>query len=94
MQYDGGEFKSVREHPWSAEHIARHGVTLEEVREVVLERPYWTTRGRNNSTLVYGQTNAGRYLLVVADGEDGEAFIVTARDMNDDERRTFRKKAR
>jgi hypothetical protein len=31
---------------------------------------------------------------VVAAGEDGEAFIVTARDMNDAERRTFRKKAR
>jgi uncharacterized DUF497 family protein len=94
MQYDGREFQSVCEHPWSAEHIARHGVTLEDVREVVLERPYWTTPGRKNSTLVYGQTNAGRYLLVVAAGEDGEAFIVTARDMNDAERRTFRKKAR
>jgi len=32
-----------------------------------------------SSVYVYGQTNAGRYLFVVAVGEDEEAFIVTAR---------------
>ena len=41
------------------------------------------------------QTAAGRYLLVVvAEGLDGRDFIVTARDMTDNEKRTFRAKGR
>jgi hypothetical protein len=44
--------------------------------------------------LVYGRTYAGRYLLVVAIDENGAAFIVTARDMTDAEKKTFRRKAR
>jgi hypothetical protein len=41
-----------------------------------------------------GQTYAGRYLFVVAVDEDGQGFVVTARDMTDAEKKTFRKKAR
>jgi hypothetical protein len=40
MHYDGGVFKAVRDSDWSADHIAAHGVTLDEVREAILERPY------------------------------------------------------
>jgi uncharacterized protein len=87
-------FRAVRDSEWSARHIAAHGVTLDEVREAILERPYWTAPGRDGTTLVYGQTYAGRYLLVVVVDEDGQAFTVTARDMTDAEKRTFRKKAR
>ena len=79
--------RPVRDSDWSARHIAAHGVTLDEVREAILERPYWSVPGRDGTTLVYGQTYAGRYLLVVAVGEDGQAFIVTARDMTDSEKR-------
>jgi uncharacterized DUF497 family protein len=94
MQYDGRTFRSVRDSAWSAEHIAAHGVSLSEVREAILERPYWTAPGRNGTRLVYGQTYRGRYLLVVAVAEGDEAFIVTARDMTEVERKTFRRKAR
>jgi uncharacterized protein len=87
-------FKAVRDSDWSARHIAAHNVTLDEVREAILERPYWSAPGRDGAILAYGQTYAGRYLLVVAVDEDGEAFIVTARDMTDAEKKTFRKKAR
>jgi uncharacterized protein len=94
MHYNGSMFKTVRDSDWSARHIAAHGVTLDEVREAILERPYWSVPGRDGTTLAYGQTYAGRYLLVVAVDEDGEAFIVTARDMTDAEKKTFRRKAR
>jgi hypothetical protein len=88
-------FKAVRDSDWSARHIAAHGVTLDEVREAILERPYWSVPGRDGTTLAYGRTYAGRYLLVVAvDEGDGRAFIVTARDMTDAEKKTFRTKAR
>jgi len=54
-------FKGVRDSDWSARHIAAHGVTLDEVREAVLERPYWSVPGRDGTTLAYGQTYAGRF---------------------------------
>jgi hypothetical protein len=47
-----------------------------------------------SATLIYGRTYAGRYLFVVAIAEGEEAFIVTARDMTDAEKRTFHRKAR
>lgn len=86
--------RDVRDSSWSTRHIARHGVTLDEVREAVLERPYWRTSGRDGATLVYGRTYAGRYLLVVALVDQGEAFVVTARDMTLNEKKTFQRKAR
>ena len=76
-----------------ADRYAAHEVTLDEVREAILERPYWSAPGRDGTTLVYGQTYAGRHLLVVAVDEGGQAFVVTARDMTDAEK-TFRRKAR
>jgi len=68
--------------------------TLDEVREAILERPYWTVPGRDGTTLVYGRTHAGRYLLVVAIAAGEEAFVITARDMTEAEKKTFRRKAR
>ncbi len=87
-------FRAVKESQWSIDHIAPHGVTLDEVREAILERPYWMTGGKNDTTIVYGRTYEGRYLTVVAVEDGGEAFVVTARDMTDSEKKTFRKKAR
>jgi hypothetical protein len=39
MHYNSDVFKAVRDSGWSAAHIAAHGVTLDEVREAILERP-------------------------------------------------------
>jgi predicted DNA binding CopG/RHH family protein len=64
MHYNDVVFKAVRDSDWSAGHIAVHGVTLDDVREAILERPYWAVPGRDGTTLVYGCTYAGRYLLV------------------------------
>jgi uncharacterized protein len=85
--------ESVRDSDWSESHISNHAVTMQEVREVVLERPFWITPGRNNTQLIFGKTYSGRHLLVVAVIDDGEAFIVTARPMTQAERKTFRRKA-
>lgn len=89
-------WKDAKDSEWSVDHIARHGVTLEEVREAILVRPYWMCPGKNDSTLIYGRTRAGRYLfvVVVAVDDGGEAFVVTARDMTEREKRTFNRKAR
>jgi uncharacterized protein len=94
MHYSEGMFKAVRDSDWSADHIAAHGVTLDEVREAILEHPNWAVPGRDGTTLIYGRTYAGRYLLVVIIAEGKEAFVVTARDMTSAENKTFRRKAR
>ena len=87
-------FKDVKDHQWSTNHIAHRDITLDDVREAVLDRPYWTTPGRDNTVVIYGRTYAGRHLLVVAVDDNGEAFVVTARDMTEAEKKTFRRKAR
>ena len=69
--------------------------TPEEVQEALYTRPRWITPGRGGTTLVFAMTDAGRYLLVViAPAHDGGVYVVTARDLNDSERRTFRRKGR
>jgi SAM-dependent methyltransferase len=76
-------FTAVRDSHWSDHHFAAQGVSLDEVREAVLERPYWSAPGQEGTTLVYGLTSAGRHLLVVVIAEGEEAFVVTARDMKE-----------
>lgn len=57
-----------REMVWtdeSEDHIARHRVRPSDVEELVNSRPVYTAGGRDDTTLVYGETAAGRRLLVV-----------------------------
>lgn len=78
-------------------HIARHDVTPAEVEEIVNTRPRWETKGRDDTTLLYGQTDSGRYLFVVVAESvmcPGCWYVVTARDMEPGEVRTFRQKGR
>lgn len=78
----------------SEAHIARHGVTPEEVEQAT-ERPFYTMPGRGGTTLLFGQTYAGRHLLVVLAGSgDGRWHVVTARIMTGSECRVFSKKAK
>jgi uncharacterized DUF497 family protein len=50
----------------NVQHIAEHGITLEEVEEVLLNRrnPHTVSRTSGNR-LVFGYTSTGRYLAVV-----------------------------
>ena len=74
------------------EHIARHGVNPEEVEEACYNRPY-ILKGRHGSYLIYGQTDDGRYVIVVARYKGrGIIRVITARDMNDTERRLCRER--
>lgn len=87
----------MREILWtedSEDHIwTRHRVLADEVEQVVNTRPRWVRRGKEDTEQLYGVTDAGRYLLVVlSEAQDGRDFVVTARDMTDDERRTFRRR--
>lgn len=80
------------------DHIARHGITPEEVDEAVFDDPGGLLlrvgpAERNPDETIYryfGRTESGRHLLVVLLylGE-GIAMPVTARDMTVGERRRF-----
>lgn len=96
--------RTIRELRWRddrVEHIARHEVVAEEVEEVVFEdREALLEKAgsakRDPAQMVYvllGRTAAGRYLMVVLIHEGGGvAMPVTARDMNEAERRRYAKK--
>lgn len=73
------------------EHIGRHNVGLYEVEEVMLNGP--RIRNYRGRKLLFGRTDAGRYLLVVLRNlSGGSVAIVTARDMTPSERRAFNSK--
>lgn len=62
---------------------------------MLFSRPRWIAKGRDGTTLVFGATAAGRPpLIVTVDEGGGVAFVVTAREMTDQEKRTYRRKAR
>ncbi len=78
------------------EHIARHGVTPEEVEDVCFSRPLVQrakSEGKNPVYYVLGQTSAGRYLFcVVIRLPRGKGYPVTARPMTDKEKRRYRRR--
>jgi len=80
---------------WTLErvdHIALHGVTPDEVEEVMSSAPVFK-RGRGGIFEAWGQTESGRYLLVIFRYlGDNRAWPITARDMDENEKRFFRKK--
>jgi uncharacterized DUF497 family protein len=81
--------------PDREDHIARHGVTLDEVDEIVFGEPL-IYRERHGYYRVTGQTSGGRYLSVFLGPRDeyGVFGLVTARDASTAERRQFRAQQR
>lgn len=74
------------------QHIARHGVTSEEVEEVCFSHPL-VRKSRQGTRLAYGQTVAGRYLLVVLRVKsEGMVRCITARPMTTKEKRYYRQR--
>src|SRR3989442_2532168 len=90
-----GVYREVRWTDWSEDHIHRHDVAAGEGEQVLFARPRWIAKGRDGTTLIFGNTTAGRPLLIVTvDEGGGVAFVVTAREMTEQEKRTYRRKAR
>jgi len=76
---------------WNEEHVLKHGVTTGEVEEVCYSKHYAIKSGKNKMA-IWGQTEDGRYLLVVLGvREYGDYYPVTSRDMEDRERKQYKK---
>jgi hypothetical protein len=76
-------------------HIYGHGVTEEEVREVLRSRGE-DLPGSKNSRMKLGQTAAGRYLQViyVPDEDPGSVFVITAYELRGKARTAYRRRQR
>lgn len=78
--------------------IWKHSVEAEEVREIFLNNPRFrfVEKGHRKDENVYavlGQTDAGRYLICFfVYKTNGQALILSARDMTDAERKKYGRK--
>lgn len=75
---------------WNIQHIARHGVEPDEAEEVVLTGA--TIKGREDTLVATGPTSEGRFLFVVYKKDGNQVFVITARDMTENEKRSWRKR--
>ena len=74
------------------DHIADHGVEPYEAEEVIINK-HWLKRNGKGKYLAYGQTDAGRFLVIVfAPKADDRLRVVTARDMTPIEKRRYRQR--
>lgn len=76
-------------------HIAEHGVTEEEVEEV-LWNPEEDRPGREGTRIAIGSTDAGRILKVIysPDAQPRSAFVITAYDLRAKPLAAFRRRQR
>lgn len=89
----------ITEFEWdedNIEHIAKHRVTPEEVEEIAFENePYIRKIKKTGIREMLGQTASGRYLKIVyvIKGKQ-KARVITARDMNDWERKYYQRRGK
>lgn len=91
--------KNITRFKWNinnVEHIAKHGVTPNEIEEVTFENKVFVRSGRERLHYLLGTTQAGRYLFIVValTKRKGEAVVITARDMTENERKYYQKRGR
>jgi uncharacterized protein len=74
------------------EHIADHGVEPYEAEEVIGSRSIINNAGEGKY-IAYGQTETGRYLVVVfAKRPKSGLRVVTARDMTEAEKKNLKRR--
>jgi uncharacterized DUF497 family protein len=61
----------------NVQHIAAHGITVEEVEEVLLDRDSEDTTSRSSGRpITFGYTSSGRYLAVVWEHVDDDLLTI------------------
>jgi len=72
------------------EHIARHNVSPEEVKEVFDGKTLFL-KAKYNRIMAIGQSSNGRYLAIILEKvENNRYFVVTARDADRKERKMYK----
>jgi uncharacterized DUF497 family protein len=78
----------------TVDHISNHLVSPEEVEKVLfhdVDTPLMM-RGKGDKYLAYGKTQGGRLLFIVWASKYKKTKIITARDMNEKEKRFYRRR--
>lgn len=77
---------------WNKEHIKKHNVTMREVEEVYHSK-FAEKVSYLGRKIYFGKTRKGRLLTVVVSFEkQKKAYVVSARDMSQKERREYYEK--
>ena len=88
----------ITEFEWNGnniEHIARHGVSPDEVEDVAFDDEPWIKTGRKKTRYMLGYTVAGRYLFAVYILEgNGIARVITSMDMDEKTRKLYKKRGK
>ena len=72
-------------------HITEHGVNPEEVEEACFFNPL-VRKSKKERYFVFSQTQSGRYLTIIIEILGGGWIkVITARDMDDSERKKYRR---
>lgn len=89
------EFRFYEDPDTGQPHIYNHGVTEDEVRQV-LAHPGEDRPSSDDSRMALGQTQAGRYLRViyVPDPAGDSAFVVTAYELRGKQLKAYRRRRR
>ena len=72
--------------------IEKHGVDPEEAEEAFFNKPYKVRKASSGKYLLYGRSSDGRYLFVVFVWEGRRVKVLSAREMEPDERRYYGQK--
>ena len=81
---------------WNLEHVAHHGVSIDEAEMVVTQaRPPFPEQRGGNKWAVWGRGLGGRFIQVVyVFDPDGTLYIIHARLLTDVEKKRLRKRRR
>ena len=88
------EIKELLWDDWNEAHIERKGISIQDVYEVCVNEQYTPLieKSRRGTVAIWGRTSAGEYLLVILSPRGrGSFYPVTAREMQDRERRRYQK---
>ncbi len=76
-------------------HMAKHGVSPDEVECVAFDDEPWIKKGREGTRYLLGYSVAGRYLFVVyVLKSKGKARVITAMDMDDKTRKLYKRRGK
>lgn len=79
---------------WNENHIGKKGISKQNVCDVCVNEDYppLIERSRKGTLAIWGRTSSGKYLLIIlAPRSKGSYYPVTARPMEDRERRRYQK---
>lgn len=79
---------------YNLDHIARHGIDLDEAEDTVLDPDRVSFPARSRRVGFIGMTEAGTVLVVILDRKRDRWRVVTARDASPNEKKSYRRRQR